>query len=432
MAFLKRQLFFLVCGVVGVAGIALGVTGIARLSTIRTEMDQASRVYADLNSLRGGAANQKHIDVEQARIDKQMANYRLLLDKVRELQPYEPLLADFFPAPAADQDEREMRFEFRKRYQQAFADLMTALNAGRPATATQIQQAATDIELAQKQAAGLRQDPTAPAPAEEPYTPAGVLTKAGAHTRAQARANLENAQMIHCYAEPYDPEIQVPALEFHPQMRGKSRLDELTMKDCWEAQQALWIQQDVVAALVKTNADAAEAIKSSEQTPWVGNLPVKDIISLRVTRELVRAGTEITDLLPYGKPQGQTEARPVGTADASFNNRYSESGARFDVLQFTLKLVVDERDLMRVIQSISANRFHTLLRCSYLAQVPDPSMEGKIYGAEPVIKVVLDFETHLLADEYRRLMPDEVLEHYGFEVPASGQGKSKPKSDEQP
>ncbi len=45
-------------------------------------------------------------------------------------------------------------------------------------------------------------------------------------------------------------------------------------------------------------------------------------------------------------------------------------------------------------------------------------MRGKIYGAEPVVKVVLDFETHMLADKYRRLMPDDILEAYGFTRPA--------------
>lgn len=425
---LKRQAFFIACGLAGIAGIALGVTGIARLKHVGEQMEQAVKLQRELSGMRGGAVNQKFIEVEQTRIEEQMKNYRELLNKARSLQPYKPLMDNFFPAPPPDSDERNLKLEFRKRYQQAFAEMFARLNSGRPASVAEVQQAADEIALERRTATAL--NTTAPAPDEEgEYTPAGVLTKTGARVNPNARANLEKAQKIDCYAEPSEAtNAETQTFEFHPRMRGVSRLDELTMKDCWEAQLSLWIQQDIVDALVRVNQQTKDELIARGQSPWVGVLPVKDIISLRISSEFVGPATdESSENAPRNRtepamPQGWAPAKPVGLAEVSFGNRFSGPDSSFDVLQFTLKMVIDQRDLLRIIREISAQRFHTLIRCAYIAQMPDPSMQTKIYGAEPVIKVVLDFETSLLAEEYRRLMPDEVLEYYGYQRPG-GSGK---------
>lgn len=416
MDFIKRQLFFLICGVAALGGIALGVTGMSKLSEVKTQMEDAVRLYGELTSLPSGAANSRFIELEQARIARQRAAFDALVDQVDALQPYEPLLEDFFPSPAADKVERDMLLEFRTRYQAAVRDLYVRLNAGQRATTVEVQKAAEEIRIEEQQAKAFSQG-GAPAEAEPAYTNAGVLTQAGARLNADARANLEKAQMLFCYAEPLLAEI--PAFEFSSKLEGSSRYEvEFTVSDCWDAQVKLWITQDVVDALARVNAQAADALVAKGQAPWVGVLPVKDIISIRVCRDVIQGALAEGATPDLGMPQGVGAADPVCATDVSFANRYSEDGSMFDVVQFTLKLVVDQRDLLQVIREISKDRFHTLLRCSYVAVPPDPSMRGKIYGAEPVVKVVLDFETHMLADKYRRLMPDDILEAYGFTRPA--------------
>lgn len=425
MEFLKRQLFFLLCGVAGVGGIALGVTGMSKLGGVKSQMEQATKLHSDLSAMRGGAVNEKFIEVEQARIALQMKGFEELLTKVKELQPYKPLKESFFPAPPKDADEREARIDFRARYQEAHPMLRSRLNAGTAATTVEVQTAAEQIALEKRQARDLTKGETEKeAP---PYTPAGVLTQTGAKEDANARANIEKAQTLYCYAAPNDS--PVPAFEFNPKLSEKTRLkSDFTLADCWDAQLELWIQQDIVEAIARVNGAAAEELKSKGQTPWVGVLPVKDIISLRTARDFVgmtkEKGPEGAGHRP-ASPTGEGEARVVNSTEVSFRGRASEADSTFDVLQFTLKVVVDQRDLPKLIREISANRFHTLLRCAYVAIPPDPSMQGKIYGADPVVRAVLDFETHLLADEYRRLMPDEVLEQYGYDRPGGGGSEEK-------
>ncbi len=425
MEFLKRQLFFLLCGVAGVGGIALGVTGMSKLGGVKSQMEQATKLHSDLSALRGGAVNEKFIDVEQARIAQQMKGFEELLVKVKELQPYKPLKESFFPAPPKDADEREARIDFRARYQETHPTLRSRLNAGTPATTAEVQTAAEQIALEKRQARDLTKGETE----EEapPYTPAGVLTQTGAKEDANARANIEKAQMLYCYAAPN--ESPVPAFEFNSKLSERSRLKaDFTRGDCWDAQLELWIQQDIVEAIAQVNAAAAEELKSKGQTPWVGVLPVKDIISLRVGQDFVGMADEKKGDGGGPRPalpQGLGEGRVVNSTEVSFRGRVSEAGSTFDVMQFTLKVVVDQRDLPKLIREISANRFHTLLRCAYVAVPPDPSMQGKIYGADPVVRAVLDFETHLLADEYRRLMPDEVLGRYGYDRPGGDASEEK-------
>jgi hypothetical protein len=82
----------------------------------------------------------------------------------------------------------------------------------------------------------------------------------------------------------------------------------------------------------------------------------------------------------------------------------------FDVVQFTVKLVVDARDIPLIVDEICRNKFHRPLRIDYSEEPPNLSMTGKIYGSEPTARVVMDFETcFFFADEYAALMPDDTV-----------------------
>jgi hypothetical protein len=47
-------------------------------------------------------------------------------------------------------------------------------------------------------------------------------------------------------------------------------------------------------------------------------------------------------------------------------------------------------------------------------------MVEKIYGSEPVVNVVLDFEVVMLGEVFRELMPDSVCEDYEIACPERG------------
>ncbi len=97
----------------------------------------------------------------------------------------------------------------------------------------------------------------------------------------------------------------------------------------------------------------------------------------------------------------------------------SVSGERYEVLQFTVKLVMDQRDIPQLIDKITTNSFHVLLRAAYKVVPPNVDMVGKIYGSEPNVNVVMDFESIMLGELIRPMMPTvvcELLSELGSEI----------------
>ena len=150
-------------------------------------------------------------------------------------------------------------------------------------------------------------------------------------------------------------------------------------------------------------------MRNPEARAWTGVLPVKDLISVRVSDYLP---TE-----PRSGPArlaGDDPALPPASAESVFTkNRSSEL---YEVVQFSVKLVVDSRDLLTIIDEICRDRFHTLLKIEYLYErnvLENLAMEGKIYGSEPAIQVLMEFETIFFGDPYRCMMPPAVLNKIG-------------------
>ena len=94
----------------------------------------------------------------------------------------------------------------------------------------------------------------------------------------------------------------------------------------------------------------------------------------------------------------------------------------YEVVQFTVKAVMDQRDISRLVAKLCNNTFYTLVRTSYLALPPNLQLKGKIYGSEPAVNVVLEFEAVLLGEVFRPLMPQEVCEAYEIKCPSHEAG----------
>lgn len=181
----------------------------------------------------------------------------------------------------------------------------------------------------------------------------------------------------------------------------------------WNAQFTLWVQQDVVDSIARINDTAAEQLKSAGQRAWIGVLPIKELISIRVTDYFPNAipGTGMAVV-------GDKPSYPPGKSDTVFTGNGSTD--LYELVQFSLKMVVDVRDLPLIIDGICKDKFHTLLDVSYATDreaLETLTMQGKIYGSEPTVKVVMDFETIFFGDIYRRMMPDAVLGKIGKERP---------------
>lgn len=420
MDFLKRNLFLILCIAAGGGGIALVATGLGAMPKVVQEMESAKSLYSTLSGLQGGAANQRMIDAEKRRIEEVLDDYHAVMKHVKTLYAdYHPLVEGVFPE---GKDDR--RREFRRAYVAAMTELMNALKWGQPAQESDLlvmRERIANERIKAAESGGGAHDPSREGAGHR--NEAGVLTAEGVRWNERARADIAAAQRVFCYATMFEVERRptaptaqqrVASLDFDPDMRETGSVDAPPIEYCWRAQLGYWIQRDVVGALAAVNNAAAEAELEQGGLPWVGVLPIKEIVSIRVGQEYVRdEGTAYAG----AKPEGTTAALPPLSPASFFTG--TVSGPDYEVLQFTLKLVVDPRELPLLIEKITANRFHTLLRVAYRVVPPNKDMTGKIYGSEPVVLAVLDFESVFLGSVFRPMMPSVVCEQYGIECPRS-------------
>jgi len=409
MDFIRRNSFFILCGVGAVVGIGLGVTGLRAMPDVVKEMEAAAGVYRALESLQ--PVNQRIIDAENQRIEAIQQDRAKVLDRAKQLYRYEPLVPDVFPdAPPIK------RLEFRAKYAEAMRDLMDSLHWGGPSTAADVEMMKDKIENEKAAQRQFGTDPIAVAGSGVPgavgtHTLADVLTPLGVKNDPVARASIAAAQKIYCYAVNFfedKPPERVASLEFWPTMKDTGTVEAPDTDDVWRTQISYWIQKDVVDAIVSVNDEAAKAAAQAKEDQWVGIMPVKDIISIRVSDYVPPTG----DLYAVSPPVGYTAAIPPGTAESVFTG--TASGDSFEVVQFTVKLIMDQRDIPLLVERLCNNSFRTLLRVSYKSVPVNKGMTGKVYGAEPTVLVVLDFESVMLGDVFRPLMPAEVCEKYDW------------------
>ena len=398
MDVLRRHLFLIICGLVGVAGIAGGAVAITVMSGVQTGMEKAVRLHGQLSSHTRSPVNKEMIDAEQKRIEAITGYHEKTVALADRVARHEQLVDGFFPAPNYD-----ARFEFPKAYRAALDEMYLRLKAGTLPTESEIRDAEERIEDERRAAASVdfgvdedeaRRDGEDESPDEEDMEQgnrSGLITPEQARQDPYVRASIAKAKRIYCYATPpMDPDLSsfdVIEAVYDPGGRPPS------LPDCWDAQLSLWIQQDVVEALATVNERAAEQLE--EQDRWVGNLPVKDLVSLRVNPRYV----------------GTHENAPV---EAFTGNT---SGQDYEVVYFTLNVVVDARDLPSIIAEICRNNFTTLYRVNYKAEPPNLGMIERIYGGEPVVDVMLDFQTILFSKLYLPIMPSVILEEVNKQRP---------------
>jgi len=380
------------------------------------EMRKAETLHRNLGGLSSNPVSQAQIDAERQRIDAIVEDRNKVLEKARELYGYEPLVEGALP-----DGDALARIEFRNKYRKEMEDLLESLNYGGTATPGDISLARERIaneqaELQERIREG--RDVESLRPSGPTHTPAGVITEAGVREDAIARANIAAAQRIYCYAVHFldaRPPDRISSLDISSVMTDDTTVDAPDLWEVWQAQLRYWIQRDVVRAINDLNRQAAEEAKQRNEDPWVGIMPVKEVISIRVSYSYVPATGDVV----FGPRAGEyTEALPPGTPETVFTR--SGQTDMYDVVQFTAKLIMDQRDIPQFIERLSKDSFHTLLRVSYMAVPPNRAMTGKIYGSEPAVNVIMDFETVMLGDVFRPLMPTSVCEEYEIPCPDRG------------
>ena len=407
MDFLKRQLFMIICGVVAAGSIALGVVGYVSMSSVKDEMSEAAQRASRLQRVLRGGVNPKSISAQERRIAAVTDHHEKVREWAYGRNRMEPLLPKCFPDP-----DRDTRLAFRRAYFAEFDEFLDRLDAGTVATPGEIKMAEDLIveEAKMNKLFGVDESEAAQAGEaiqEEEDQPvqhrSGLLTDHGARTIPAARANLIKARGMRCYAT-------LGSFEIRERQIG----DGISpgVMDMWDAQVSLWVQQSVVDALVRVNDRVAEEIRQAGQTAWVGRMPLKELISIRTVYYYVTDASEPRD---PAEPGGSGPALPPESADEVFTHTVSND--LYDVVQFTVKMVVDAREVPTIVSEICKDNFHTLLRIAFEDVSTNPQlwlMNDKIYGSDPTVQVVMDFETVFFGELYRLLMPDEIRDALGL------------------
>lgn len=404
MDFIKRHLVFIVSGIAGLGGIALGVTGLRAMPKLEKAMQDATGVYASLEPLPQKAVNAERLAEEDRRIQSVLDDRAAVIEAASALYPYEPLVEGALPCGTPLQ-----MIEFRNQLAVAMQQMLDSLTSGGPATPLQVQNMRDKIE---DENAEIRSGLRTPKFTGPPKDASGTLTGAGIREDAVARAAIHQAQRIYCYVTHWSEENIgskiYSSLGYLTPLQNLDTADPPWPDEVWNGQLSYWIQKDVVDTIREMNEETAAAAKQAGRHPWVGIMPVKEIISIRVGTSLVTT----QDLVAGGSPETREAVLPPSAAGLVFTK--TASSGSYDVVQFSVKLVMDQRDVTEFVERLCNNRFHTLLRVAYISVPPNKNFRERVYGSEPAVQVVMDFESILLGEKFRRYMPPLVRDNSGI------------------
>lgn len=425
MGFIKKNAFLLGCALGGIIGVGLMLWGMSRMGAVRSEMDLAKRLHGDLNRVAGGAVQPRSIDAEKDRIRQARDQHEQVLAHFAARNIRKPLLENLLPDPGKGTQGKQLRYDFRSKYQDAMNGLLLRLSAGQPPNKQEIENTADYLRKKameeQKFGTGDGESPkgsegrsgsgsSGPGKGDSTAMPERkgpastqaywAALKDKAQDDATMLTAIDKARNISCYAS-------VGRGGSFDLLKMYEGTDEAApgMGEIWEAQLLYWIQQDIVEALANVNDRAAAGLEK----PWVGNLPIKDVRSIGVSNYIQEAdGSPATSL------RAQPGDRPPEHPDAVFTHVAADN--LYDVINVRLRIVVDVRALPTLLHELTHDKYQVVLNVGYEEVRPDLSFRGKIYGPQPVVLATIDLQTYLFYKAYVPLMPEVIREQQGTQA----------------
>lgn len=427
--FLKTHWISLASGAVSLAAIAVLALGMTS-KTVVEEMQKVVSSAAEIQNLKSDPKNQATIDAEKERLGKFKEQYEAAIKVAASINERKVLMEGVFPSPRSD----EVRYRFQEAYRARIARLPAEMNAGGPPTAQELQDAADEI-ADERRRKGLEEpeppaggppvppapptlggkpderQPGAPVPPPQPAPPTGDKI-AGLQEEAARRAAIRKALSVQLYAEAFGPRS---AFQVSPIVNAT---DPPATDEMWYAQVGLWIQEDVVRAIREVNEEAASKLDPKEAN--VGWLPVKHLISIRIPGYLTSQG----GLVRFEGTRDATTGAPPPVLGSElpqvFTNRVGDEN--FDVVRFTVRAIVDQRQLLRLPDRITRTNFYQLVDVDYTASLPLTGAEaqGFHYGDGPVVLATYEFEAFFARKVYLDLMPEQVQVALGIVKPKGG------------
>lgn len=441
MGFIKKNAFLLGCALAGILGLGLMLSGMAGMSKVQAEMGKAKRLHGELEGVVKKATQPKAIDAEKDRIERVREDHAVVMAHFAERCGRKQLVENLLPDPGKGPAAKNMRYDFRGAYQQAMKSLLARLNAVQPPTSVEIGDVADFLKKKQLEESEFA-DPEEP---KDRGLGRGGSARAGsaagdsgsrdrssmpqrdgpqstqaywkavvglAERDATMLASITKARDKYCYANL----VSGGSFDLHPIFINTDD-SAPGLREIWDAQLLYWIESDIVEALATVNDHAAAQLvdrkakadpltAAAMDDPWVGNLPIKDVLSIRVSDYIID-----TDGAPAAR-RTESADRPPEHPDAVYTHLISDP--LFDVMNIRVRLAIDIRQLPVILDALSHDRYYTILEVSYQAVRPSLSFKGKIYGPQPVVRATIDLQTYMYYKSYVPLMPLPIREQLGI------------------
>lgn len=468
MQFVKTHMVSLIAGVVGLAAIVAAILGM-RDDSVTQKMEDMVRQAQPIRSLSSSLQNERTIDAAERHKDRFLAEYESALEELYNVNRRDPLIDGVFPEP----QNMSAGFEFIAAYRDQFPAMRARLDAGTRPTESEISDAETDIReklrmqqaqegdggdllfsgAEEQQRRGGGASPATRGGGGNPYADGG----GAANPYARGNNPYTRGPGGNPYARgpgggnPYargpgggsvnvpdaerekpenDPKI-VAAVNKASSIRiyvddgalhqmGIIQAERVPpVEELWYAQQSLWIQQDVIAAIAALNERFAGRVDGQAN---VLNLPVKRLEYVRVNGYKLEEGTvpfpPAIEAGPGGG--GGTRVQQLEQLPPTFTGRTSNE--EFDVIHFSMAVWVDQRYVLQLVDAISRENLYQCVDMDLQAIQPHERPEGFFFGAAPIMRVTLDFEGYFARSVYKQWMPEEIAVLVGA-IEGSGQSQ---------
>lgn len=407
MAFLKKNWLMITLAAVGLASIGTAAWAFVAGDEITQRMQAVDALQRSIQGVSGGAQNKDTIEARRRQIEAENARLGESLGIALGVQknsrfdgrPRQLLVPGILPEPQSTAD----RINFKTGYVAEFARMLARLHGRDKASRSEV--------TAQQVVIDSRNRPANPDDAFNPWRPAQPTASVESTERKTqdglqgilaeypaARAAELVARGILMYASN-------GAIPPHPLVNAENPPDGI---EIWHAQMALWIEQDLVAALASVN-EKRSARLASEGRPydaWVAHMPIKHLKELAMD-----------DRFGNGGGVNRADFAPSFTKQKNDKDRF--------IIPIHLELVVEEASVMALLESLCGVGFYTPYNVEYTRIDPMPLQDEYIYGDEPVVDLKIDLEAYYFRRVFDEWIPKELKQTLETEEAKARQGERR-------
>jgi hypothetical protein len=419
MDIVKKNILSILCGVVALVGVVVWFFPLGGMyDDLQKEVNGSKQLYTEIESLRkqprslpnlvleeterqqlGRFPNDKVIAAGKQATEAMKAQSDRMIGTVTDLNKHELLVPGSLPVPRDGRTPIDFAQEYFARLGQGpdgwDAGLPAALKATMPPTPEELEQKAQEV-YDEKYATQIIQ--IGNTNNKEDVDAQFVNEMSELQDRERRRRAVENLIYLSPEGLPYSQDIS---------LERAARPDQM-----WFAQNVLWIEEDIVAAIQNANAEATNILDA----------PIKHLVALDVEfgpKQYVRAGSSkaSSDDEGGGGAAIATDANGAPAVwSASPTGRVCND--LYDVVHFDLVLRVDARKVPQVIAALERKQMVTVLKTNVTSvdSAVERKRSGFVYGDDPVVELTLQCEILFLrswtvdkANEGKdAVMPDDV------------------------